>query len=566
MKSPKSLTFSIVQAVLHGILVGTIAFGPIAQAKFTGESAAVLVDSITSNPPPAGELPPELKAVAKRRAADYLKSPKWLRKILDRTVGSYVPVILDLSKGIPQSALDELANDAEKAFNKMDEDAGPNSQFKNFVEQNLKPYLKNLKPENLISYFHGKTMAHPLANQTVETTIVKRMVVYLSQYTDYPKRLLATVLGPSLKYASYWQTYILLGGMAYLLMPEMSTAGSVFLLATIWFSFKAGPLAAIFNALSGFFVRPMTEQARVIEKRYTYKLEQKINSFFDSINPKTSAEAQASAPISERNDRVRIADLERDGTDFAGMSPEEQLQNWEAGLQMFVGVAAKFGQLLRDTHHHGRDLMMLSWIDEQSVTQLVEIMDSKLVILRAETDGILNPHKTAFLMRERPDSKEDLEARMKKFEALSERMWLEPDMDYPTRIELEKQIQASVQSLREMGLSIYDIDRLLQIQKAKGRSVNTLITTLTLGELRTFYHAERNRNLAEPARRIQLVIKNGLGKQELVAAHQPLISRMQRQMGLQNSDKPGSSQNTTDGLSPSAIDKCESILDGTGTN
>ncbi|MBK7843032.1 MAG: hypothetical protein IPJ71_04955 [Bdellovibrionales bacterium] len=51
--------------------------------------------------------------------------------------------------------------------------------------------------------------------------------------------------------------------------------------------------------------------------------EQAINHFYDKFKPTPSAVGDA-----ERNETPNVPTVERDGMDFAGMSEEEQRNNW----------------------------------------------------------------------------------------------------------------------------------------------------------------------------------------------------------------------------------------------
>lgn len=87
---------------------------------------------------------------------------------------------------------------------------------------------------------------------------------------------------------------------------------------------------------------------------------------------------KAALAAAERNHLPKAASLSEDKTSLAGMTMDEQERNWEKCLRMWVAVAKRFGQLLRDTHHHGGVLMMIAAHDEQHASNLVETIDAKL--------------------------------------------------------------------------------------------------------------------------------------------------------------------------------------------
>lgn len=456
-----------------------------------------------------------LAQIARERTEQVRNAPAWLKAILVKRVRSYFPGLRAQDQKLDENSVNQMLDDATRVATAFEED-DRSGEFRDFIAQNLIPFIRGLK---------AKQVAGKLGDWTMQTLVVSRMLNFLSQAPEFPKKALGLITGPHLKFASRLAVPLVLLSVGYYLFPHFEQMAGLFIVLTLWDSFKAGPVGQILSAGSGWFVRPTSEQARVLESRYTSKLETRINSFFDRLNPKTDLAPQSTTSDGEdRNDRVRISTLENDGMDFAGMSPEDQLANWDQGVNMFVVVAKRFSQLLRDTHHAGRDMMMLSWTDQQNIAQLVETLDSKMIILRAETEGVLNPHKTAFLIRGENQRKIDLEAAFEHFEWLCNRIWQEPTLAEGESQQLALEIESARDRLvEEFGLSAQDIKRLLVIQQERSRAASSMATTLAIGELRAFYGAERNRNLAPKARLIERRIRAGLGMQYFVDRHLPNV-------------------------------------------
>jgi hypothetical protein len=531
--NPLVLTCKVFTAVLVALSVGLTTIQGNA-APSVNEHFPPLPDVDWQNIDENAPLPRSLMQIARDKSRAALNAPRWLKELLHTKVRSYFPLPhqLRLDRELPSQDIERLLQDSSRVAVAFEED-DRSGQFRNFVSQNLAPYIRALKP---------KDIATGLGQWTVQTLVVSRMLNALSKSQNFSKNALNLITGPHLKGATRAMAFLIFVSVGYYVFPSTEMVIGLFILKTFWDSFKAGPLGTVTNAGFGWFVRPTSEQAKVMESRFFAKWEVHINDFYDRLNPKTDpALAQtegADDGISDRNDRVKIAKLETDGMDFAGMVANDQILNWEDALNMFVVVAKRFGQLLRDTHHAGRDLMMLSWTDQQNITQLVETMDSKGKILRSESLAVLNPHKTAFLLRGENEKKINLEAAFEDFEGICNKIWQDPDQNENSIRDLAREVERARDRLAEFGLSSDDIKRLLVIQYDRARAMGTLITTLAIGELRAFYGAERNRNLAAPARVIERTVRHGLGMQKYVDEHLPLVQRELRTMGLRVSGRP----------------------------
>jgi hypothetical protein len=230
----------------------------------------------------------------------------------------------------------------------------------------------------------------------------------------------------------------------------------------------------------------------------------------------------------------RIANLELDGMNFAAMTPEDQVANWNKNLRMWVGVAKRFGQLLRDTHHSGRHLMMMAWTDEQEAAHMVETLDSKLVGLDIESQVVLTPYKTAFLTRGQNVQAHQLEALYVQYKATCQQTWMTIDITDEQMMVVEGQIQAVHEAFLAMGVLEADLQKLSLIEAKRAETVGTLVTALAVLEIRSFATAEANRNLESEARHSQRAVRRGFGMQKYVNLYLPLVQQQQRRMGYRN--------------------------------
>ncbi len=471
--------------------------------------------------------------VVEQKARQEKAAPSWLKRLLNKKVGSYFRPTSAQNPVLEPQSLNQLVDDSERVVRALEENDSTN-EYRDLVKNDIEPYLRSLQSQQLV--FSLRKVTGSVAGWTLESLVVSRMLELCKRSGNFPQKALDLLKRQHLKGISKKAGYLVLLGVVYWAFPQSSWETLAFMAATIWFAFKAGPIGTILNSASGWFVRPTSEQFKVMESRYTYKWEEFLNGVFDRLNPKTDLTAPVPEEI-DRNDRLKIATIETDGTDFAGMTPEDQVANWDEGKNIFVSVAKRFGQLLRETHHGGRDLMMLSWTDQQNIATMVEILDSKRIVLRSETLAVLNPHNTAFLMKGEIQKKAALEKALEEFENHCDQIWQNPEESQQRADAVAAEIDQAREKLRTFGLSDSDLNRLTAIQKERARAIGTLITSLAIGEMRAFYQAERNRNLAPSARKIERGIRAGLAMQQYLDRYLPQVQRGLRSMGLQVSGR-----------------------------
>ena len=467
-------------------------------------------------------LPAAMLKLARDRAAQREQAPSWFKRLLGRHVGEYFP------RATPERRT-QLLTDVIRVFNQFEKD-DRSGQFDGFVEAQLTPFVASLRATEIENPIRHGVAAQPVADWTLETLVVRRMIVHLTKFKDFGARTLGLVTGGHLKGATYAATTLISWAVLYHYFPAMTWTASAGVANLMGFVLT-GPVNAVTTAAGGFFVRPTTELVKTLGSRLTGNLEAKINRGYDSL-----VERFFSSGDTAHNDSVRVATFEEEHTDFAGMRPEDQLKNWARGLNIFIMVQNIFGRLLRDTHHGGRDLMMLSWTDSQNVTQLVETLDVKEHVLVGLRMAILAPYRNALVNAHNMTAKDELDRRVKAFDREIEDVWLNPDADQSQIDARAARIDAAAERLREHGLGDDELRDLVNVQRQRGRAIGKLITAVAIGHLRSFYGAERNRNLARDAHHIAHAIQVGFGTEEYTERYLPLVRRQLRLMGLEYSD------------------------------
>lgn len=487
-------------------------------------------------------LPPALEGVVEGHVREENVAPAWVRSLHKKKVSEYFPPDFNDKSAGWHEGIRQLTIDATR-LHEYFEGQDKSGSYTLFVEKKLAPFIAQLTAKELRSAYRHKRVSTPISEWTVEILVVTEQVAYLGRLPNFIKNALGLLVGRHLRGASAVAGVVVLGAIGAVTaqhfdLPSGWMVGAA-IGSVIGGAFQAGPLAAILNAATAWFIQPTTEYIRVLSARYTGPWEQAINHFYDKFKPTPSAVGDA-----ERNETPNVPTVERDGMDFAGMSEEEQRNIWGKNLRMWVAVAKTFGQLLRDTHHSGRVLMMVAWADEQLTTNLVETMDTKLLNLSIMAETILTPYKTAILANgqmsniERTSALAQLQVDFDLFQALSERKWMDLDLDDRSLAELESRIAQAIESLLRAGITDRDISRLSELQSGRAKAVMTIVTALTLNEIRSFNVAEANRNLEVEARQAQRVIRNGFHLQDYVNKYRERIQLAMQKMGYENSRKP----------------------------
>ncbi len=534
--------------LINGILIFTMVCGPSLSLSQNLDNADKSIDLIIPN------VSEPLQQIANNRVQAMNAAPAWVKELRSKTVSEYFPENLDDKNSDWSQGIHELSIDAQR-LHEYFEQSDKSGLYKNFIEKKLKPFIKQIDKKKLSSAMRNKKITRPIGEWTVETLVITEQVAYLGRYPNFIRNTLGLITGPHLRGASAIAGVIVFGAIGAVTANHFNISPGwtiALIVGALGGAFQAGPLAAILNSATGWFIQPTTEFIRLISSRYTGPWEQKINHFYDKLKPRSSSTQDAT-----RNETPNIPSVEKDGMDFAGMSHEEQKENWNKNLKMWVAVAKTFGQLLRDTHHAGRVLMMISWSDEQLTTTLVETMDTKLLNLAINAETLLSPYKTAILVNPNLNQEEKIKAlaqfefNFDSYQKLNEDKWMNLDHDKNSLKELENKIASIQNELLIVGVTKQDVSRLAAIQTQRVKAMSTIITALTLNEIRSFNVAEANRNLEGEARQAQRVIRNGFHLQDYVNQYREHVQRSMEQMGYKNSRKP---------LSKAAIMSCEGIF------
>ncbi len=487
------------------------------------------------------KLPAPLQQIVDEHVRDWEEAPSWVRELSTKKIEEYFPPGSENQIKLRMQGIQQLQTDA-KRLHEYYEKNDKSELYANFIERKLVPFIKQIDPKKLASAIRNHAVTTPIGKWTVENLVVKEQLAYLGRLPNFVKNAMSLLTGRHLRGASSLAGMIVLGAVGtytyHELVLKYGFETVVEAGGAIYFAIKAGPLTAVMNSLTGWFVQPTTEFVRLLASRYMGPYEQKVNHFYDRLKPRSLKTADAS-----RNETPNIPSRETDNMDFAGMSPEEQALNWDKNLRMWVAVAKTFGQLLRDTHHSGRVLMMISWSDEQLTTTLVETMDSKMILLSVQAEGLLTPYKTAILAdsalnaQNRSWALADLEADFDLYQNLSETKWMVLDQDEIALQELDKQIDEAYNGLVKAGMTNRDLAKLKEIQTRRAEALTTLITALALNEIRSFNVAEANRNLEDEARQAQRAIRGGFHLQVYVDKYREHVRQMMEKMGYTNKKK-----------------------------
>lgn len=487
-------------------------------------------------------LPVPLQQIVDSRVTAMSAAPAWVKELRSKTVAEYFPANLDDKSPEWSRGVENLLAEAQRLHQYFEQN-DKSGLYNGFVEKKLSPFVKQIDAKKLVSAMRDRKLTRPLGEWTVETLVVTEQVAYLGRYPNFIKNTLGLVTGQHLRGASALAGVVALGAVGVYTAHHFEMSTGWFLAALLGSAlggaFQAGPLAAILNSATSWVIQPTTEFIRLISARYTGPWEQKINHVYDHFKPRSLGTVDA-----PRNEIPNIPTVAQDGMDFAGMTPEEQKINWGKNLRMWVAVAKTFGQLLRDTHHAGRVLMMVSWSDEQLTTTLVETMDTKLTNLTIKAETLLTPYKTAILANTSLDAEDrikalaSLEANFDLYARLNSRKWMDLDLDKNSLEDLNKQIDLIHNDLARAGMTGRDLAKLDSIQTQSAKATSTIVTALTLNEIRSFNIAEANRNLEGEARKAQRAIRNGFHLQDYVNKYRQHVQQLMEKMGYKNSRKP----------------------------
>jgi hypothetical protein len=497
----------------------------------------------------SANLPQELEAIAKNQTYEMNAAPDWVKELRSRSVGSYFPRGAEAKSLEWQEGSRRLTADATR-LHLYFEERDDSKLFKDFIGKKLEPFVNKITPKTIASAYRHSKVTQPISQWTVETLVVTQQVGYVGRLPNFLKNSMSLLNGKHLKGASVAAGVLVVGaavayagskfgfGAGVIVGGMLSGVTSV--LGSAGRSFEAGPLAEIWKAATGWFLTPTTEFVRVLNARYFGKAEEKVNHMYDKLKPKSEGKEAASIQAAaERNQIPKMASIADDKTSLAGMTPDQQERNWNKCLRMWVAVAKRFGQLLRDTHHHGRVLMLISAHDEQAASMVVETIDTKLLNLALQAEAILEPYKTRIIVRASDNDEkmrerlQALEVTFDEYQLSHERQWREPWLE---KAEINKILAQTAQlkaTLMTFGLTSRDLDKLEVIQAERAKSVEALVTALALNDVRSFMTAEANRNLDPEARIFTRTVREGFTLEAMTQRYLGLVQHKIRLMGFE---------------------------------
>jgi hypothetical protein len=390
------------------------------------------------------QLPYQIQQIAETQTLAALYAPSWVKKLWSKPVQSYFG---KKSDQVTDEKRARLYQDASRLF-KFYTRQSKSEALKGFAEGRLKSFIMGLTPKKIFSAVRKGTaiITSPISTWTVEQLVVIQMLSQMTAQKNFTYHALAMVTAKNLVGASKTAlTLSIVASVMYTLHyfgydTPILIFGGGFVLGGL----KHGPVAQLFNALTSWLLNPLNEGIKRFNARKTGGLEQWINNLIDSWIPQSGTTGEPTG-----NDRPRIANVEEDGTNFGGMTADDQMVNWEKNLRVWVAVCKRFGQLLRDTHHHGRSLMMMNWSDEQNATNLVEAMDIKLIVLNDAVETIMTPYKSAYVTRHEYAELEKFQKLYDEYKKLHESVWMNLNLTENEINEIESKIKVVTAELRK---------------------------------------------------------------------------------------------------------------------
>lgn len=501
-----------------------------------------------------------LDQIAQEHANEANRAGVSIKAIRGRSVGEYFPSNVVQGSREWREGVDRLVADATKLHNYFESVSNPQSAVeiglkKDFVKQKLEPFIRAITRDQLESSLHKTRIAQPVQEWSVETLVVTQQVTFVARFPNFTKNAMGLVSGKHLRGATAAAgSIVMLAVIGYtgthlgIEWGAVSLVSLGFVGRSLLGGFNAGTVGPIMSALTGWGVRPTTERINKWNARITGRLEERINLGYDRaenwFQRSFQGGTKAQAPNSEQNHTPNFASVAEDGFGIAGMTEDQQTRNWTKNLRMWVTVAKRFSQLLSDTYHHGRVLMMIAWHDEQAAAAIVETIDTKLQVISSASEALLDPYKTAILANhalsadDRRIALERLEGAYDDYLKAEEAVWREPQ-DRATMVALIAGADAARDNLVSFGLTKRDIRKMGYLQLKYARAVRSLVTGVAINEIRSFMTAEANRNLESESRRAVRAVRRGFGLQFYTDRYLLLVQERIREMGYEIGAAPG---------------------------
>ena len=522
---------------------------------------AGLTPTEIQNESPELELARSLEDIANEHAREAKHAPREIKALRARSVGEYFPSGIQEGSAEWHNRVERLVQDASTLHNYFESVSNPQTAAelglkKDFIKNKLEPFIRSLSSESLRSSYRKSRLAQPIGEWSIETLVVTQSMTYLARFPNFTKNAMNLVSGKHLRGATYLAgTTVMLTVIGYagthlgINWTLVSAASLGFLGSSLLGGFNAGTVGPIMSALTGWGVRPTTERINKWNARITGRLEERINLGYDKAEEWFQSFSRTgkpgAGPDTEQNHTPNVARVEEHGFGVAGMTEEQQARNWTKNLRMWVTVAKRFSQLLSDTYHHGRVLMMIAWHDEQSASAIIETIDTKLEVIAAASEALLDPYKagiTANHARSREERRADLESlelAYDRYVDANEQVWRDPQLDESGVKKAMAKVEMARLELTQFGLTARDINKMDRLQFKYARAVRSIVTACAINEIRSFMTAEANRNLEAESRRAVVSVRRGFGLQYYTDKHLLLIQERIREMGYEIGPSPG---------------------------
>lgn len=479
---------------------------------------------------PQDTLPEVLEQIVNTRVQDQNNAPPWVRQASHMELLSF---FVDANgQALAQPKTRELLEYATRLHNYYEGNRS-SSLFRGFTLRQLGPYVRSLTLRAVKSV--------GLNHNSVEDLVVTQQLSFLARSPAFFKNAMGLITGSHLRAVSAMGLkLVLLAGSLYFGQRYFGLSTTIFGMATDGLKFAV--LIPIVGVATGWFTNPMTQYLRKSLLPISAPMESFMNRVLSSIDNTSVASTSKTSP--------RHLDLLKDGSNFGGMSMDDQKENMRSVTKWWAAHAISFGLLFRDTLQSGRGLIIGHTNDELFPNIMIQAIEGKLVSYRNFEESLLNPYKIDRLRVGNRADLEQLEQAFDKFMKRTDEIMVTLAVDPTQQEPLMEEWDRMILDLRHMGFTDRDLKELHSIQEKKARAIDELATALAANEIRHFNMAEY-RTIQGPAYDYIRALQVGFGLQPRLEKHQEQVALQQRRLGYQNSSIP---------LGVSAPNQCALIL------
>lgn len=452
-------------------------------------------------------------------------TPEWVTNLRTRTLRSYLE-----GSELTADAKAKLTVDAVQLYTYLQTQR--RGQLPEFPEKDLKPAIEKLDKSLLDRHVRLGNQDMSLGDWSLELFVETEMTK-------------AAIKGPGglrgvltvLRDERFRRGAGLLSKAALFMGATYATAVALGyddkLTAALWGVFAGGFTAGIggelWKASTSFFLQPSTELLKVLNAQYTGGAEQWINHALHKVRPRAKED-----PTMFRNDRLRVATMKDHGFDCAGMPAEDQIYNMEAFQRISISVCKSYGQLYTDTFHHGRAIQTSTWEKLQAAQQLIEQLEGRMQELGKWGEDILTSYKTAFLIKDQNELAENLLDTYDRLQRRTDEAYLSAYGTGAEREMLRESILGALHRLKDLGVSMRDIEQIMLHQIERARVKTILVTAITISEMVMLVFPENGRNLEPNAAKMQIALQRAFGRKVFVDRYLPAVQDLQRKMSFRN--------------------------------